>query len=129
MTEYQYILSIALGQGLVLAFFLLASKYYRSLANTWLAIALILISTQSIIDILGGNYRTDSLLLEFFLHDLELNFLIYVPMYYYFKITTSKPNTAPYFNPYLLLPFIIDTMLNIILVINVPLESIEGNAG
>ncbi|MEM9887794.1 MAG: AraC family transcriptional regulator [Bacteroidota bacterium] len=125
MAEYQYILLIALGQGLLLAFFLLTSKYYKTTANQWLAIALILLSSMSIIDVASSNYAPDSLWLEFFLHDIELGFLVYVPLYVFFKFSTSNPtNKQVTFNYYLLLPFIVDTIINIFIVLTYPIETI-----
>ncbi|MEM1003062.1 MAG: hypothetical protein AAGH46_10480, partial [Bacteroidota bacterium] len=125
MADYQYILLIALGQGLLLAFFLLTSKYYKTTANQWLATALILLSSISIIDVAGSNYAPDSLWLEFLLHDIELGFLIYVPLYVFFKISTSNPTKRQTsFNFYLLLPFIFDTLINIFIVLTYPVETI-----
>ena len=116
MDFYNQILILALGQGYILAFFLLSSKYYKSQANFWLAIAMITLSTTSILDIVGQNYPTETVLLEFFLNDLELSFLIYVPLFFYFRIITTHQQPALRKDYYLLLPFIIDTIINIAIV-------------
>lgn len=129
MSEYQYILSIALGQGMLLAFFLLSSRYYKSLANKWLATALILLSVLTITDIIGQEYVSNSVLLNFFLQDLELSFLVYVPFYYFFYISTSETAPKRYFNGYLLIPFVIDTLVNIAIVSLFSIDEIVANAG
>lgn len=129
MSAFQYILSIALGQGIVLAFFLLTSKYYKSKANTWLAFALILLSVLSVVDLLGGEYVANSMFVEFLLHDLELEFLIYVPLYYFFSISTSNVPKEGSFNVFLLLPFVIDTIINIVIVCSLPIEEIADHYG
>lgn len=128
MTQFSFILSIALGQGLLLAFFLLSSKYYRSAANTCLALTLILLSTITLSDIWGSEYVTTSPLVEFFFHDLELDFLVYVPLLYFFNISTS-PASKWTFNPWLLLPFLLDTLVNIYIFRTYPVETIADNRG
>jgi len=120
----QYFLTIALGQGIVLAFFLLTSEYYKSVANTCLALALIAISILCITDIIGNHYTPSSILIEFFINDLELGFLVYVPLYYFFKISTSSAHDKSGFNLYLLLAFAIDTIINIAIVWHFPIEKI-----
>jgi len=116
LIESQYILSIALGQGILLAFFILSSKYYKSEANTWLAIALFLLSVICITDVLASEYNPSSMFVEFFVHDLELGFLVYIPLYYFFIISTQSKTQETYHNKYLFLPFAIDTLINLILV-------------
>ncbi|MEM6806995.1 MAG: AraC family transcriptional regulator [Bacteroidota bacterium] len=116
MFESQYILSIALGQGILLAFFILSSKYYKSEANTWLAIALFLLSVICITDVLASEYNPSSMFVEFFVHDLELGFLVYIPLYYFFSISTQSKTRVIYQNNYLFLPFVIDTLINLIIV-------------
>lgn len=129
MEGYQYILLIALGQGLLLAFFILTSKYYKTTANQWLAVALILLSVMSIIDVAGSQYAPDSALLEFFLHDMELGFLVYVPLYFFFKISTSNSTEKPIStNFYWLLPFTLDTLINLFIVLSYPIEVINTKA-
>ncbi|MEN0048217.1 MAG: AraC family transcriptional regulator [Bacteroidota bacterium] len=115
MSTYNYFLTIALGQGFLLAFFLLTSKYYKSTANTCLAIGMILISFLSITDILCEYYLLNSLIFEFLLNDLSLDFLLYLPFYYYFQLST-KPNKKIVFNFCWLIPFAIDTFINIYIV-------------
>lgn len=124
MDILQYFLTIALGQGIVLAFFLLTSEYYKSVANTCLALALIAISILCITDIIGNHYTPSSILIEFFINDLELGFLVYVPLYYFFKISTSSAHDKSGFNLYLLLAFAIDTIINIAIVWHFPIEKI-----
>ncbi|SMG49275.1 Helix-turn-helix domain-containing protein [Marivirga sericea] len=129
MKEIQLILSIAIGQGLILAFFLLTSKYYKTEANSWLSFALILLSTIVIIDLLGGIYPSNSILLEFFLNDIELGFLVYVPLFYFFKLSTSSSKNESYFKFYLLIPFLLDTVTNIGIVSYFPPEKIAVHSG
>lgn len=129
MLDFDYILLIALGQGILLAFFLLSSKYYKTSANSWLALALILLSVNSIKDIIGHLYPPNSILLEFFTNDLELSFLIYIPLLYFFKCVLTDPINKVHFNYYLLIPFIIDTIINVCIVSYIPLEVIETHSG
>jgi len=124
MLFLDYFLILALGQGFILAFFLLTSKYYKSSANTWLALAMITLSTTSILDIIGQNTPTDSLLLEFFINDLELSLLIYIPLYFYFRIITINITPSLKNDFYLFLPFLIDTIINIFLVNTYSIEEI-----
>ncbi|MEL6252690.1 MAG: AraC family transcriptional regulator, partial [Bacteroidota bacterium] len=95
---------------------ILSSKYYKSEANTWLAIALMLLSVICITDVLASEYNPSSLVVEFFVHDLELGFLVYIPLYYFFSISTQNSSKGIYQNKYLFLPFFIDTLFNLILV-------------
>lgn len=87
-----------------------------------------LLSTMSLIDIWGSDYAGPSLWVEFFLHDLELDFLVYIPLYYFFRISTA-PDSKWSFNIWWLLPFILDTLANLYIILNYPIETISDNSG
>ena len=123
-----YLLVIALCQGFILAFFLLTSKYYKSTANYWLALGLILISTTSLLDIIGGNFVIKSLIVEFFINDWCLEFLIYIPFYYYFKISSEELISKKGYYLLLTLPFFFDTLINIFIVANFTNEEITKSS-
>lgn len=124
MNIFLFIMLFTLGQGYVLAFFLFASKFYRSTANSWLALFAILLSTFSILDVIGGHYRADSLVAEFFLSDISLDFLIYVPLYIYFKYSSLTGKISIREISLLCAPFFIDTLFNIYLVTNYSITEI-----
>ncbi len=88
MSNFDYILITTLGQGYLLAFFLLTSKYYRSTANTWLSAATVLLATIGILDIVGKSYITKSVLVKFLINDLPLNFYYIYPFIF---ISMSLP--------------------------------------
>ena len=123
-----YLLVIALCQGFILAFFLLTSKYYKSTANYWLALGLILISLASVIDVIGENYAINSAIVDFVIHDLPLEFLIYIPFYFYFKISSKEYVSKKGYYLVLILPFICDTLLNIVIVTNFTNEKISKSS-
>ncbi|WP_422105229.1 helix-turn-helix transcriptional regulator [Winogradskyella sp.] len=127
MTIFDYILLVAMAQGYILAFFLLTSRYYRSKANQCLAYALIILSTQSILDILGQFYQTTNPITEFFVNDLSYDFLVYVPLFYFFLLS-SKPKASLKAHYYLVLPFIIDSIANLVIVSTYNLEEIMDNS-
>lgn len=120
-----YLLLAALCQGFILAFFLLTSSYYKSIANSWLALGLILISTTSLLDIIGENFVIKSTIIEFFINDWSLEFLIYIPFYYYFKISSKESGPKKGHYLFLALPFFIDTLFNILIVANFTNEQIS----
>jgi len=123
-----YLLVIALCQGFILAFFLLTSRYYKSTANYWLALGLILISLASVIDIIGENYAINSAIIDFVIHDLPLEFLIYIPFYYYFKISSKELISKKGYYLLLTLPFFFDTLINISIVANFTNEEISKSS-
>lgn len=128
MLFVNYILIAALSQGFVLAFFLLFSRYYRSLANRWLALSLIILSATIIIDIVGEYYHPTSLVVEFFINDLSYDFLVYLPLYLFFKISTEANPVRKHRELfYLILPFLIDTVINLFIVTKYSLEAISNN--
>ncbi|MEM6724828.1 MAG: hypothetical protein AAF598_12365, partial [Bacteroidota bacterium] len=129
MGTLPFLTMLALGQGYVLAFFLLSSKYYRNASNSWLAGFGALLSTMIILDIFGEFHPSPSLWVEFLVNDLPLEFLVYVPLYIYFKISTSVPPRTWKEWPLLLAPFLIDTLINVYLVTTIPLEAFSENQG
>ena len=123
MNIFLFIVLFTLGQGYALAFFLLSSKFYRSKANNWLALFAILVSTMSIVDIIGGHYQTNSLWAEFILSDLSIDFLVYVPLYIYFQLSATSSGIKPRTIFLLFLPFVLNTLLNLYIALN--LASLE----
>ncbi|MEO1436627.1 MAG: hypothetical protein AAFV80_13900, partial [Bacteroidota bacterium] len=127
MGTFPFLTMLALGQGYLLAFFLLTSRFYRNAANTWLAVFGALLSTMIILDIFGEFNRSATLLIEFLVNDMPLEMLAYVPLYIYFKISSTS---APRFWkewPLLIGPFLIDTLINLYLVLTVPLKAFGEN--
>lgn len=127
MTSFYLIVIIGLCQGFILTFFVLSSKHYRSIPNYWLSLFLVLVTVSSILDIIGSYYQTSSIIEEFFINDISYDFLLYVPLYYYFKtsVSESRKNVKP--NYYLLFPFLVDTILNIVIVASYKKETIIEN--
>jgi AraC-like DNA-binding protein len=106
----------------------LSSKYYKSKANNWLAVATLLLSTACIIDIIGGNISfKSSFIAEFIFNDLTLDFLVYIPFYSYFytSIVGVYPKKKELF--LLCIPFLIDTIINIGLVANFSSDQFSDN--
>lgn len=122
-----YLLLVALCQGFILAFFLLTSRYYKSIANSWLALGLILISTTSLLDIIGENFVIKSIIIEFFVYDFPLELLIYVPFYIYFKCSSTESSLKKIDYLLFVLPFLFDTGINVLIVTNFTIEEISTN--
>jgi len=78
---------------------------------------------------MGVGYEPKSVLLEFLFHDLELGLLVSVPLYYFFRISTSNSLVGKYFYFYLFAPFVIDTIINIGIVSYFPIEVINTHSG
>lgn len=127
MEFLDYFLILALGQGFILAFFLLTSKYYQSAANTWLAIGMIMISFLSISDIICEYYPPNNPIIDFLLNDLSLDFLIYLPFYYYVQISTLNSSQKIIYKVHWLIPFVIDSIINAYIVSNYSIEEISNS--
>lgn len=128
MSHLDYILIATLGQGYLLAFFLLASKYYRSTANTWLSVATALLATIGILDIVGKSYITKSVLVEFLINDLPLKLLVYIPLYFYFSASASNSKKKDHKHLFLFIPFLVDAILNLFLITNYRIEEFSTNS-
>ena len=111
---------VALSQGFLFGFVLLFSPFFKATANKYLAFSVILISIIGLNEWLSNwNFDDQYYFIDFFGDDTPWILLFYVPMFLYFVKSTGHSFGSSKWRGFLLLPFLIFLVLNIVINLDV----------
>lgn len=106
---------ISLSQGFIFALVLLISPIFRGSPNKFLAYTLIMIGIIGLNEWLSDwGFDDTYYFIDYFGDDVPWIFLVFVPMVYFFLRSLNHPNANSKYLPLLSIPFLIYTILNLI---------------